>query len=251
VVVEDLTGGTCHKPRAERIRPEACVRLSQAMTAPGVGLDLDSLVEEWYHNDILRLLMRFGTAPFNINNEFQTWNYARRNNMTLSTIWDYFLMVTAQHIWPDTKSRCIEITDNSFYGNLGLQSLLRRQVSRVIVGDATLDNTWQFDYLQNLQERIKGYFSECAEWCGEILEKSEIIWYRRFWVKRPDGTPTDTHYLKPYAYNAVLFKKNPSLAAPGKIFVSADHETCRSTDSAHSPVPRPTRHTWMQTGCCR
>jgi hypothetical protein len=43
VVVEDLTEGTCHKPRAERIRPEACVRLSQAMTASGVGLDLDSL----------------------------------------------------------------------------------------------------------------------------------------------------------------------------------------------------------------
>ena len=39
------------------------------MTASGVGLDFDSLVEEWYRNDILRLLMRFGTAPFNINNE--------------------------------------------------------------------------------------------------------------------------------------------------------------------------------------
>ena len=97
------------------------------MTASGVGLDLDSLVEEWYRNDILRLLMRFGTAPFNINNEYQTWNYARRNNTTLSTIWDYFLMVTVLHIWPDTKSRWIEITDGSFYDNLGLQSLLRRQ----------------------------------------------------------------------------------------------------------------------------
>ena len=85
--------------------------------------------------------MRFGTAPFNINNEYQTWNYARRNNTTLSTIWDYFLMVTVLHIWPDTKSRWIEITDGSFYDNLGLQSLLRRQVSRVIVGDPTLDNT--------------------------------------------------------------------------------------------------------------
>lgn len=160
-------------------------------------------------------------------------------------------MVTALHIWPDTKSRWIEITDGSFYDNLGLQSLLRRQVSRVIVGDATLDNTWQFDYLQNLQESIKGNFAEGAEWCGEILEKSEIVWYRRFWVKRPDGTPMVTHDLKPYAYNAVLFKRNPSLAAPGKIFVSADPEMCRSMDSAHSPVPQPTRHTWMQTGSCR
>ena len=160
-------------------------------------------------------------------------------------------MVTALHIWPDTKSRWIEITDGSIYDNLGLQSLLRRQVSRVIVGDATLDNTWQFDYLQNLQESIKGNLAEGAEWCGEILEKSEIVWYRRFWVKRPDDTPMVTHDLKPYAYNAVLFKRNPSLAAPGKIFFSADPEMCRSMDSAHSPVPQPTRHTWMQTGSCR
>jgi len=86
VVVEDLTEGICHKPRAERISPQACVRLSQAMAASGAGLDLDSLVEEWYRNDIVHLLIWFGTAPFNINNEFQTWNYARRNNTTLSTI---------------------------------------------------------------------------------------------------------------------------------------------------------------------
>ena len=52
-------------------------------------------------------------------------------------------MVTVLHIWPDTKTRWIEITDGSFHDNLGLQSLLRRQVSRVIVGDAALDNTWQ------------------------------------------------------------------------------------------------------------
>lgn len=76
VVVEDLTEGTCHKPSAERIRPEACVRLSQAMTASGAGLSLDSLVEEWYRNDFVRVLMRFGTAPFNLNNEIRTWNYA-------------------------------------------------------------------------------------------------------------------------------------------------------------------------------
>ena len=141
-------------------------------------------------------------------------------------------MVTVQRIWPDTKSRWIEITDGSFYDNLSIQSLLRRQVSHVIVGDVTLDTTWQYDYLHNLQERIKGYFGEGVEWCGEIPEKSEIVWYRRFWVKRPDGTPTVIHYLKPYAYNAVLFNKNTSLAAPGKIFFSVDPETCRSMDSA-------------------
>ena len=242
VVVEDLTEGTCSKAKPERIRPEACVRLSQAMTASGGGLDLDSLVEEWYRNDIARLLLRFGTAPFNVNNEFQTWNYARRYNTTLGTIWDYFLMVTIQRIWPDTKSRWIEITDGSFYDNLGAQTLLRRHVSHVIVGDATLDSTWQYDYLHNLQKRIQGYYGPGVEWCGEIPARNEIVWYRRFWVRRPDGTPTVIHYLKPYAYNARLFRKNPSLAAPGKIFVSADPESGRSS-LAHplaSPPVNPT-----------
>jgi len=227
VVVEDLTQGTCHKPRAERVRPEACVRLSHAMTASGAGLDVDSLVEEWYRDDIARLGMRLLTAPFNANNEYQTWNYARRYNTTLGTMWDYFLMFTVQRIFPDTKSRWIEITDGSFYDNLGTQTLLRRQVSHIIVGDATLDTTWQYDYLYNLQNRIKGYFGPGVEWCGEIPSKNEIVWYRRFWVKRPDGTPSVIHYLKPYVYNRVLFRKNPSLAAPGKIFVGQDPETGR------------------------
>ncbi|MGQ0666341.1 MAG: patatin-like phospholipase family protein [Nitrospiraceae bacterium] len=242
VVVEDLTEGTCHRPRAERIRPEACVRLSQAMTASGAGLDLDSLVEEWYTNDIARLLIRFVTAPFNVNNEFQTWNYARRNNTALSTIWDYLLMVTIQRIWPDTKSRWIEITDGSFYDNLGIQTLLRRQVNHVIAGDATLDTTWQYDYLHNLQKRMKGYFGDGVEWCGEIPDKNEIVWYRRFWIKRPDGIPSVIHYLKPYAYNAALFRKNPSLAAPGPLFVSPDPESGRSlaSDPLMSPPVNPT-----------
>jgi patatin-like phospholipase len=242
VVVEDLTEGTCHKARAERVRPDACVRLSQAMTASGAGLDLDSLVQEWYHDDIARLLMSFVTAPFNVNNEYQTWNYARRYNTTLGTMWDYFLMMTVQRIWPDTKSRWIEITDGSFYDNLGAQTLLRRQVAHLVVGDATLDTTWQYDYLYNLQQRIKGYFGPGVEWCGEIPPKNEIVWYRRFWVNRPDGTPTVIHYLKPYAYNRNLFKKNPSLAAPGKIYVSADPENGRSL-AAHplmSPPVNPT-----------
>ncbi|WP_455387785.1 patatin-like phospholipase family protein [Petrachloros mirabilis] len=228
VLVEDHTQGTCSLPRSERLDPRSCVKLSQAMTASGAGLDLDSLVQEWYHDDIARFLMGFVTAPFNVNNEYQTWNYARRYNTTLGTIWDYFLMVTVQRIWPDTKSRWIEITDGSFYDNLGAQTLLRRQVAHLIVGDATLDSTWQYDYLHNLQKRIKGYFGEGTEWCGEIPPKNEIVWYRQFWVKRPDGTPTVIHYLKPYAYNSHLFKKNPSLAPPGKIFVSTDPESGRS-----------------------
>lgn len=242
VVVEDLTEGTCHKPLPERIRPKACVRLSQAMTASGAGLDVDSLIQEWYRDDLARLGMRFLTAPFNLNNEYQTWNYARRYNTTLGTIWDYFLMVTVQRIFPDTMSRWIEITDGSFYDNLGTQTLLRRQVSHIVVGDATLDSTWQYDYLHQLQARIRGYFGPGAEWCGEIPQQNEIVWYRRFWVKRPDGAPTVIHYMKPYAYNPVLFKKNPSLAAPGKIFVSRQPETGRSL-AAHplsSPPENPT-----------
>lgn len=241
VVVEDRTEGTCDRPRAERIQAKACVKLSEAMTASGAGLDLDSLVEEWYHDDIVRLLMSFVTAPFNVNNEYQTWNYARRYNTTLSTIWDYFLMVTIQRIWPDTKSRWIEITDGSFYDNLGAQTLLRRQVAHLIVGDATLDTTWQYDYLYNLQKRIKGYFGPGVEWCGEIPPKNEIVWYRRFWVKRPDGALSVIHYLKPYAYNPHLFKKNPLLSAPGKIFVGAEPESGRSmtTQPLMSPPVNP------------
>lgn len=242
VVVEDLSEGTCHKTKSERVRPEACVRLSQAMTASGAGLDLDSLVQEWYHNDIVRLLLSFASAPFNVNNEYQTWNYARRYNTALGTVWDYFLMMTIQRIWPDTKSRWIEITDGSFYDNLGAQTLLRRQVAHLIVGDATLDTTWQYDYLYNLQKRIKSYFGEGVEWCGQVPPKNEIIWYRRFWVKRPDGTSTVIHYLKPYAYNPHLFKKNPSLESPGKIVVSAEPESGRSL-VAHplmSPPVNPT-----------
>lgn len=228
VLVEDPTEGTCHKPRAERIRPEACVKLSHAMTASGAGLDVDSLVEEWYQDDLARLGMRLLTAPFNANNEYQTWNYARRYNTTMGAILDYFLMFTIQRLFPDTKSRWIEITDGSFYDNLGMQTLLRRQVSHIVVGDATLDSTWQYDYLYHLQKRIKSYFGQGVEWCGEIPAINEIVWYRRFWVKRPDGTPTVIHYMKPYAYNPILFKKNPSLVAPGKIFVSEQPESGRS-----------------------
>ena len=111
VVVEDLTEGTCHKPSAERIRPEACVRLSQAMTASGAGLSLDSLVEEWYRNDFVRVLMRFGTASFNLNNEVQTWNQHHLGFCSHGHC--------PAHL-PDTKSRWIEITDGSFYDNLGI-----------------------------------------------------------------------------------------------------------------------------------
>ena len=242
VVVEDRTQGTCALPRADRLEADYCVKLSQAMTASGAGLDVDSLVEEWYQNDFARLGMRFLTAPLNANNEYQTWNYARRYNTTLGTIWDYFLMFTVQRIFPDTKSRWIEITDGSFYDNLGIQTLLRRQVSHIVVGDATLDSTWQYDYLHHLQDRIKGYFGEGVEWCGEIPPVNEIVWYRRFWVKRPDGTPTVIHYMKPYVYNPTLFKKNPSLETPGKIYVGHAPEDRRSLVShpLMSPPINPT-----------
>ena len=105
-----------------------------------------------------------------------------------------------------------------------------------------MDTTWQYDYLYNLQARIKGYFGVGVEWCGEIPPKNEIVWYRRFWVIRPDGTPTVIHYLKPYAYNRVLFKRNPFLTASGKIYVSHDPESGRSltTHPLTSPPVNPT-----------
>ena len=52
------------------------------------------------------------------------------------------------------------------------------------------------------------------------------------------------HYLKPYACNAVLFKRNPPLETTGKIFVNADPElvgpsglgaTCQSADQPDTP----------------
>ncbi len=236
VVVEDPTQGTCRLDLEQRIRKEYCARLSDAMTASGAGLDSDSLLEETYHDDLARLLMRFVSVPFNINGEFQSWNYARRYNTTLGTVWDYVLMMTVQRLWPDTKSRWIEVTDGSFFDNLGVYSLLRRQVSHVIVGDATLDQTWQYDYLHNLQAKIRKYFGNGVEWCGEIPKEHEVVWYRRFWVRRPDGRMTVIHYVKPYVYNAGLFRKNPELTSSEKApFLSARPQPVWSIQPGQSP----------------
>lgn len=237
VVVEDQPEGSCFREAAARIREEYCVRLSDAMTASGAGLDLDSLFEEAYHDDIARLALRFFSVPFNINNEFQTWNYARRYNGPFETMWDYFLMMTIQRLWPDTKSRWIEVTDGSFFDNLGAYSLLRREVSHVIVGDATLDKTYQYDYLRSLKRKVRTYFGEGTRWCGEIPQQREVAWYRRFWVRRPEGPTTVIHYLKPYVYNAELFKKNPTLSPPGSPFVSTTPEYGR--DLARDPLDHP------------
>lgn len=61
-------------------------------------------------------------------------------------------------------------------------------------------------------------------------------------MKRPDGAPTVIHYLKPFAFNPRLFRKNPSLAASGKIFVGAEPESGRSMTSQPliSPPVNPT-----------
>ena len=220
VEVEDRPRGTCAGSAGPVQQREYCVKLSDAMTASGAGLDLDSLMEEWYRDDIARLLLRFASVPFNFNNEFQTWNFARRYNGTWGTLWDYILMMTVQRLWPDTKSRWIEVTDGAFFDNLGVYALLRRQVSHIVVGDATLDTTWQYDYVHNLQRKVRSYFGEGVEWCGEVPQEHEIVWYRRFWIRRPDGGLTVLHYLKPYAYNSDLFKANPSLLPPGEPYVS-------------------------------
>lgn len=88
VVVENVPDGTCALPEGQIKRPEYCVRRSDAMTASGAGLDLDSLMEERYRDDIARLLLRFASVPFNFNNEYQTWNFSRRYNGAWGTIWD-------------------------------------------------------------------------------------------------------------------------------------------------------------------
>lgn len=100
----------------------------------------------------------------------------------------------------------------------------------------------EYAYVQERRETVVNGQGDGVEWCGEIPDKHEIVWYRRFWITRPDGIPSVIHYLKPYAYNAALFRKNPSLAAPGPIFVSPNPERGRSlaSDPLTSPPVNPT-----------
>ena len=191
-------------------------RLSEAMTASGAALDLESFAAGIYRDPFSRGVLRFLAAPWNINFEFQTWNYARRFNSWEGTFWDYTRMLTYQRFWTiETGSRWIEITDGSFFDNLGVYSLVRRGVSHIVVGDVTLDSKWNYGELKNLRIQISELFNnQGIEWCGDFPKDHEIIWYRKFWLKRSDGDFVLLHYLKPFAYNEDLFKGNPSLEKP-------------------------------------
>ena len=234
VVVEHPPDEPCDQvPGTDAVKGAPCVRLSEAMTISGAALDIDSIFAELYHNDFTRFLLRFASAPFNLNFEYQTWNYARRYNDFLGTIWDYLVMMTWRRLsGPNTVDRWIEITDGAFFDNSGVYALLRRGVSHVIVGDATLDQKYTYHYLNLLRDRLGRYYGSepngpKAEWCGEFPEDHEIVWYRKFWLKRPDGTVAVVHFIKPYAYNPALFKGNPTLTRAGTPFLSARPEPKR------------------------
>jgi len=236
VVVEDPPDKPCDQlPQADTAKGAPCVRLSDAMTISGAALDIDSIFAETYHNDFTRTLMRFASAPFNLNFEYQTWNYARRYNDFLGTIWDYLVMMTWRRIsGPNTVDRWIEITDGAFFDNTGVFALLRRGVTHVIVGDATLDTDWTYHYLKLLRERLRRYVGSGAEWCGEFPADHEIVWHRRFWLKRRDGTTAVIDFIKPYAYNPALFKGNPTLTRAGTPFLSPRPEPKR--DLSRDPL---------------
>ncbi len=230
VEVQDPTDGGCSARGRLRTRADYCLRLSEAMTASGAGLDVDSLKSEWIRDDIARALLGLAFAPFNLNNEFQAWNFARRWNGGWGTFWDYTQMLTLQRLWPNTQSRWLEITDGSFYDNLGAQSLLRRDVAHLIVGDATLDTEWDYHYLHNLQARVREYFGKGVLWCGEIPADGSVSWYRRFWVRRPEkdgagGTVTAIHYLKPFVANPALMEKKHWFGKPDLLSIDSSPQS--------------------------
>jgi hypothetical protein len=136
-------------------------------------------------------------------------------------------MVTTQRIlWPNTQDLWLEITDGSFFDNLGVYSLLRRNVGHIIVADATWDPGWTYKYLHHLHERVKE-LGESVKWCNnpKLPDEGEIVWYRQFWVKLPSHGQGESfaviHYVKPYAYNPFLFTDNPDLKPSGKPFMSS------------------------------
>ncbi len=244
VEVQDPTDGACQARGRLRAREDYCIRLSEAMTASGAGLDSDSLNGESVRDDIGRALLGLAFLPFNLNNEFQAWNFARRWNGAWGTVWDYAQMMTIQRLWPNTQSRWLEITDGSFYDNLGVQSLLRRNVAHVVVGDATLDTAWDYHYLHRLQDRIREYFGEGVQWCGDVPPTGEVTWYRQFWVRRPGrngqpGAVTAIHYLKPFVDNPALMIRRHWFGAPDRLTISAHPEARPATQ--HTPEERPDR----------
>lgn len=229
VEVEASEEDACRVRSRLRFRPDACFRLSEAMTASGAGLNVASLRGEWVKDDIGRTVIGALFSPFNVNNQFESWNFARRWNGLFGTLWDYARMVTVERFFPNTESRWLEITDGSFYDNLGTQTLLRRDVTHLVVGDATLDPTWDYHYLHNLQHRVREYFGPGVQWCGDIPAAGEVAWYRRFWVRRPsgDGRPgafSVVHYLKPFVENPALMTRPRWFGSSDKLLIAAAPE---------------------------
>lgn len=192
------------EPDEEKARKADAFLLAEAVTTSGAAFDLESTLASLTRDATSQTVLRYALSPLNLNFEFQTWNFARPYN-GLWSVWDYIRMVTYQRLfWPHTDARWIEVTDGAFYDNLGVMTLLRRGVSHIFVGDATLDSQWQYHYLEKLRTEAIYYG---LDWCTSLPDHGKPgSAYKKFWVRRPDRTFAVIHYLKPYADNEDLPK---------------------------------------------
>jgi predicted acylesterase/phospholipase RssA len=205
-----------------------CVRLSDAMAASGAAIDSVSIAEEKVRSETGGFLASKLLAPLNVDFGYRTWNFAWKSRNAAVTAWDNLLMLTLKRLTrPSTEDPWLEITDGSFFDNLGVYSLLRRGVQHIIATDVTWDPSWKYHYLHNLKERVTSHDELDLTWCGEIPaeDAGEIVWYRRFWVATRDKKPLAViHYLKPFAFNPYLFESNLTMVKdpedPRKLYVS-------------------------------
>ena len=196
------------------------------MAASGAAIDSVSIAEEKVRSETGGFLASKLLAPLNFDFGYRTWNFAWKSRNAAVTAWDNLLMLTLKRLTrPSTEDPWLEITDGSFFDNLGVYSLLRRGVQHIIATDVTWDPSWKYHYLHNLKERVTSHDELDLTWCGEIPaeDAGEIVWYRRFWVATRDKKPLAViHYLKPFAFNPYLFQDNLTLAPnkDGYLYVS-------------------------------
>ena len=221
-----------------------CFRLSDAMAASGAAIDSVSIAEEIVRSETGSFLASKLLAPLNFDFGYRTWNFAWNSQNAAVTAWDNLLMLTLKRLTrPSTEDPWLEITDGSFFDNLGVYSLLRRGVRHIIATDVTWDPSWKYHYLHNLKERVMSRDGLDLKWCGEIPaeDAGEIVWYRQFWVTTKDKEDKEDkkdkkplaviHLLKPFAFNPYLFKGNLTLLPKeGELYVSG------------KPVPYPGNH---------
>jgi len=200
-----------------------CFRLADAMTVSGAALDITSKFGEDIRADLARIAAVKAAAPLNLNWGYQTWNFAQVRRYEddaqwikeKDPLWDNVNMLTFNRFFlPTTNDPWIELTDGAFFDNLGAFSLLRRGVQHIIVSDATFDPNWNYHYLKRFRDLVEDHPKKQLRWCNpeDFPKDHEIVWYRKFWIQRPDNTFTVIHYLKPYAYNPNdLFSKNNKL----------------------------------------